>query len=65
MMIPVIVAHGALGSWDEVIYISIAAIFVGFMVVSWFRSRNQVADDDNDTVESPEPGQSGDRFKLQ
>ncbi len=38
---PVIVAHGALGVWDEVIYLSIAAIFVAFMVISWLRSRGQ------------------------
>ena len=64
-MMPVILAHGALGSWDEVIYISIAAIFVGFMIISWFRSRNQVADDeDQQVVETPEVNQSPDRFKL-
>ena len=64
-MMPVILAHGALGSWDEVIYISIAAIFVGFMIVSWFRSRNQVSDDEEEqVVEAPDVNQSPDRFKL-
>ena len=64
-MMPVILAHGALGAWDEVIYISIAAIFVGFMIISWFRSRNQVSDDeDEQVVETSEVNQSPDRFKL-
>ena len=64
-MMPVILAHGALGSWDEVIYISIAAIFVGFMIISWFRSRNQVSDDEEEqVVEAPDVNQSPDRFKL-
>ena len=35
----VILAHGALGIFDEIIFVSIAIIFIGIMVVSWFRSQ--------------------------
>lgn len=35
----VILAHGGLGSFDEVIFVSVAIIFVGMMAVSWFRSQ--------------------------
>lgn len=35
----VILAHGNLGSSDEIIFISIAIVFIGIMAVSWFRSQ--------------------------
>jgi hypothetical protein len=34
-----ILAHGSFGSWDEVIFLSIAAIFLVMMGISWIRSR--------------------------
>ncbi|MCB9456116.1 MAG: hypothetical protein H6671_09025 [Anaerolineaceae bacterium] len=39
MPFPVILAHGALGIWDEVIFISVAAIFLVVMGISWVKSR--------------------------
>lgn len=39
MTYPVILAHGALGIWDEVIFISVAAIFLVVMGISWVKSR--------------------------
>jgi len=39
MNLPVILAHGALGIWDEVVFILIGLIFLGMMLISWFRSR--------------------------
>lgn len=35
----VILAHGALGWYDELIFLGIVVIFIGMMFVSWFRSR--------------------------
>lgn len=35
----VIVAHGALGLFDEIIFISIAIVFVLMMGISWVRSQ--------------------------
>jgi hypothetical protein len=40
MQIPIILAHGALGWWDELIFLGIIVIFIGMMIVSWFRSRD-------------------------
>jgi hypothetical protein len=40
MHLPVILAHGALGPYDELIMLSAAAIFLIIMGISWVRSRN-------------------------
>jgi hypothetical protein len=34
-----LLAHGALGIWDEVIFAAVTVIFFGFMIFSWWRSR--------------------------
>ncbi|MCS6836235.1 MAG: hypothetical protein NZ750_09485 [Anaerolineae bacterium] len=43
MIVPLL-AHGNLGYWDEVVFVSVALIFLGMMVVSWWRSRQMDAD---------------------
>lgn len=43
MIVPLL-AHGNLGYWDEVVFISVALIFLGMMAVSWWRSRQLDAD---------------------
>jgi len=43
MIVPLL-AHGNLGYWDELVFISIALIFIGMMAVSWWRSRQLDAD---------------------
>lgn len=35
-----ILAHGVLGWYDELIFIGVIVIFLGMMFVSWFRSRD-------------------------
>ncbi|MCY4540074.1 MAG: hypothetical protein OXE52_17815 [Chloroflexi bacterium] len=35
----VILAHGALGPFDEIIFVSIAIIFIVMMGISWVRSQ--------------------------
>lgn len=40
MSTPIILAHGSLGNWDEVIFLSVAAIFLIVMGISWVKSRN-------------------------
>jgi len=66
----VILAHGALGAFDEIIFISIAVVFVGMMGFSWFRSQqltDEMVDEDGniteDTVQS-NPNDT-DRFELE
>jgi hypothetical protein len=45
MNFPTGLAHGALGWWDEVIFLGIIIVFLGLMGVSWLRSRNIEADE--------------------
>lgn len=40
-----ILAHGSFGSWDEVVFLSIAAIFLIVMGISWIRSRAAVSEE--------------------
>jgi hypothetical protein len=42
----IVLAHGALGYWDEVILFLIVAIFLGFTVVSWLKTRQEPTDID-------------------
>ncbi|QPC84467.1 hypothetical protein G4Y79_08850 [Phototrophicus methaneseepsis] len=53
MNVPIILAHGALGSFDEVIFISVVMVFVVLMIFSWLRSRN--LPDDADEVQELRP----------
>jgi hypothetical protein len=39
-------AHGALGPYDELIYLGVAVIFLIMMGVSWFQTRMTEYDDD-------------------
>lgn len=63
MSIPVILAHGALGPFDEIIFLGVGFIFLGMMGLSWLRSRNEILEEEqenapDDQEESPE------RFRL-
>ncbi|MBE2181958.1 MAG: hypothetical protein IAE89_00915 [Anaerolineae bacterium] len=70
-MPPVILAHGALGIFDELIFIAVALIFISMMAYAWWRSRS--APLDNDTAaqseaqpeDSPDSTQDTDRFHLE
>lgn len=79
MQLPVILAHGALGPYDELIFLSVAAIFLIFMGISWVKSRNTRPefDDNNDEVQegqrdlpqktdepATEPTDTPERFRL-
>ena len=64
MQLPAILAHGALGWWDETIYISIAVIFVIFMIVSWLRSRNADLEDEAGEQDELTPTNQEEHFKL-
>lgn len=67
---PVILAHGALGIWDEVIFICVGLGFLGMMGVSWMRSRELDLDDSAPAGEDAAPAavdapDSEDHFPLQ
>ena len=55
MHIPIILAHGALGPYDELILLAAAAIFLVFMGISWVRSRNTRPDFDQPRTEEASP----------
>lgn len=38
-------AHGALGNWDELIFLGVAIAFAIFMAASWLRARAQQSSD--------------------
>jgi hypothetical protein len=59
----VILAHGALGYFDEVVFIGIIALFLGMVVFAWFRSRGEnYSEEDLMPPSNPEAGEE--RFKL-
>lgn len=63
-----LLAHGALGPWDELIFLSVFVIFLIIMGVSWARSR-ALGDEDLDDqatspLETPETEDGDDRFVL-
>ena len=63
--LPVILAHGALGNWDELIFISVAAIFLGMMGISWICSRNAPLDrPEHHETPIPTSEQADERFHL-
>jgi hypothetical protein len=63
---PILLAHGALGIYDEVIFIGVVTIFVTMMGISWLVSRNTKPDlDDSEPTSEPEQSESEDRFKLE
>jgi hypothetical protein len=77
MWIPTFLAHGALGIWDEIIFLGIAVVFIVMMGISWFRSRVADPEFDDDMLEATngaasgraanpqeDDERSGDRFKL-
>lgn len=68
MQIPILLAHGALGWWDELIFLGIVVIFVGMMAVSWFQSRDMNFTE-NDLMPHPSDANSdsatGERFELE
>jgi hypothetical protein len=70
MYIPIILAHGALGLWDELIFLGVAAIFLTMMGISWLRNRNAAP-----PLDTPPPSRDvdaprdtipdSDRFRLE
>ena len=63
-----VLAHGAVGAWDEVIYLMVAAIFVAIMGMAWVRSRNTTYDFDDEVAPDADSTQNdetpSDRFRL-
>jgi hypothetical protein len=65
--LPALLAHGAFGEWDELIFLGVVVIFIAIMGVVWVRSRNTEYEFDQDTASadtSPDEQAAGDRFRL-
>lgn len=64
----IILAHGALGWYDELVFLGIIVIFFGMMFVSWFRSRSMDYEQTDLMPESPtnetSDADSAERFQL-
>lgn len=63
----VILAHGALGPYDELIFLSVGVAFLVMMGISWFKSRNIQPEVDKTEIEpetTPPPDSEADRFRL-
>ena len=63
-----LLAHGSLGGWDEVVFLSIAAIFLIMMGISWVRSRVSLPEELEEPTESASqqsPDETPDRFPLE
>jgi hypothetical protein len=62
---PVILAHGALGPYDELIFAVVGVAFLVMMGISWVRSRNEPLDDDDTAPLETTTTTDADRFRLQ
>jgi hypothetical protein len=69
-MMPIpILAHGALGVFDELIFAGVGVVFLIMMAISWLRSRNAPPDDEVDQTSTPHDTatdpQATDKFRLE
>ncbi|MCU0511781.1 MAG: hypothetical protein MUE40_04335 [Anaerolineae bacterium] len=62
-MFPVL-AHGALGIWDEVIFVGVAVVFIVMMGMSWYRSQHLPPEDLPPEAVPEGPPTDGERFEL-
>lgn len=66
MPFPIILAHGALGPFDELIMLGVVVIFLVMMGISWVKSRNtrpEFAETDDLKPKQP-AADAPDRFTL-
>lgn len=66
MALPVLLAHGALGPFDEIILVGVAVVFLILMAISWIKSRSIAPDEEDISLETPvSPAHDQpDRFRL-
>jgi len=60
---PVVLAHGALGPFDEIIFLSIAVVFLAMMGISWVRSQ-QLPEEETETLDEGREAEA-ERFELE
>jgi hypothetical protein len=67
MNIPVLLAHGALGIYDELIFGGVGVVFLVMMGISWLRSRNAPELDEPIVTQDETPAEEvekPERFRL-
>ena len=69
MQLPVILAHGALGPYDELIMLGAVVVFLIMMGISWVKSRNtrpqfEQAREDDAQREVVEQREDAEHFRL-
>lgn len=62
--VPVLLAHGALGWWDEILFAGVAIVFVAIMILSWLRSRALPPEEINPASAPDAEASTPERFKL-
>ncbi|MCY4063533.1 MAG: hypothetical protein OXG53_14270 [Chloroflexi bacterium] len=60
---PVVLAHGALGPFDEIIFLSIAVVFLAMMGISWVRSQ-QLPEEETESLDESHEAEA-ERFELE
>ncbi|MBE0690120.1 MAG: hypothetical protein IH587_08375 [Anaerolineae bacterium] len=71
MQMPFVIAHGALGGFDELIFVGVGVVFLALMAFSWWRSRNASSEthDELNAKIAPHdpttPPDAADRFHLE
>ncbi len=62
-----ILAHGALGPFDEIIFLGIAVVFLAMMAISWVRSQQltEELDEKQEEKQEEESRQELDYFELE
>ncbi len=68
-MLPLVLAHGALGWWDEIIFLGVIIVFLAIMGYSWVKSRSAALDADPPSGQPAQPASKNhaaqDRFTLE
>lgn len=64
MIHAILLAHGTLGWWDELVFLGIVVIFLGMMGVSWFRSRGMDYDEQDLMPQATQDSDGEERFRL-
>jgi hypothetical protein len=60
----IILAHGSLGDWDEIIFISVAFIFLVMMGISWVKSRTTTPELEDTTRPTESTEEKPGHFRL-